>query len=133
MSAVLHIRLEAVAASVPRARAAITRICARLGLEADATERVRLAVTEACTNVVRHAYQDAAEGAHYSLEAVDDGGTLLVIVSDTGVGIPERAADGTRSSSLGFGVKLISQMTMSSEFTALPDCGTRVTMRFSVT
>ena len=133
MSALLHLRLEAVAASVPLARAAITEVCTRLGFEADATERVRLAVTEACTNVVRHAYQDAQEAAVYSLEAVEDRGALLVIVRDTGVGIPASAAAATRHSSLGLGLRLIAQMTTSSEIAALPDHGTRVAMHFSMT
>jgi serine/threonine-protein kinase RsbW len=137
VSGLLHLRLEAVAASVPLARAAITEVCARLGLEADLTERVRLAVTEACTNAVRHAYQDAQEGSQkgnlYSLEAVEERGALLVIVRDTGVGIPPSAADATRNSSLGLGLKLIARMTTSSEIAALPDRGTRVAMRFSTT
>lgn len=133
MSGLLHVRLEAVATSVPLARAAITQVCAQLGLDADVTERVRLAVTEACTNVVRHAYHDAQKGALYSLEADEDRGDLLVVVRDSGVGIPTSAADATQSSSLGLGVKLIAQLTSRSEIAALPDRGTRVAMRFSMT
>jgi serine/threonine-protein kinase RsbW len=133
VSGLLHVRLEAVAASVPLARAAITEVCAQLGLDAAVTERVRLAVTEACTNVVRHAYLDAQNDALFSLEADEDRGDLLVIVRDSGVGIPKTSADAAQHASLGLGVKLIAQMTTSSEIAALPDRGTRVAMRFSKT
>ena len=46
-------------------------------------EDMRLAVTEACTNVVRHAYADGEPGP-VEILIRPDGDTLQVIVSDRG-------------------------------------------------
>ena len=49
-------------------------------------EDMRLAVTEACTNVVRHAYADGEPGP-VEILIRPDGDTLQVIVSDQGRGL----------------------------------------------
>jgi serine/threonine-protein kinase RsbW len=129
VSALLHLRLDADAHSVPVARAAITRVCSELGLAADVTERIRLAATEACTNVVRHAYANP-RGNTYSVEVAVDRGALLIVVRDTGIGIfPDGVA--VRAPSLGLG--MIARLAMSTDVAALPGYGTRVAMRFSMT
>jgi serine/threonine-protein kinase RsbW len=128
VSGLLHLRLEAVPASVPLARAAITEACARLGLTETVTETIRLAVTEACTNVVRHAY-DGDHDATYSLEVVNDRGALLVVVRDAGVGF----TTARREESLGLGLHLIARLAISTDIAALPGHGTRIAMRFSMT
>src|ERR671917_1594415 len=56
-------------------------------------EDMRLAVTEACTNVVRHAYSDGEPGP-VEILIRPEGDTLLVVVSDQGRGLrppPARA------------------------------------------
>jgi serine/threonine-protein kinase RsbW len=131
VSALLHLRLDARADSVPIARAAIARVCTELGLTADITDRVQLAVCEACTNVVQHAYGDP-EGNTYSVDAAVDRGALLVVVRDTGRGISS-PADATEAPSLGLGLQMIARLAISTDVAALPGYGTRVAMRFSVT
>jgi serine/threonine-protein kinase RsbW len=131
VSALLHLRLDAEPESVPLARAAITGVCSQLGLAADITERIRLAVTEACTNVVRHAYVDQ-RGNTYSLEATVDRGALLVVVRDAGVGITA-PADAAQAPSLGLWMQMIARLAMSTDIAALPGYGTRVAMRFDMT
>ena len=62
-----RLRLSATSADVPFARAAITRLCEHLDLDDERTERIRLALTEACTNCVLHAYGASAEAATYEV------------------------------------------------------------------
>ena len=56
MSFRLELEQPAVPDSVPLARFQITGLCEELCLEEELTARIRLAVTEACTNCVLHAY-----------------------------------------------------------------------------
>ena len=88
-------------------------------------EDMRLAVTEACTNVVRHAYA----GRDGALEVeVEPGGaeSLTVIVTDHGRGIqPNPGSDGP-----GLGLPLIAALTSEMEIEHEPDRGSRVSMSF---
>ncbi len=67
---------------------------------------IRLAVTEACTNVVVHAYPEGREGPLEVLATLlqDD---LLVVVRDEGRGIAPRSD----SPGLGLGLPLIASLT----------------------
>ena len=46
----------AVASSIPHVRLAVTQLATRSGIKGEPLEAIRLAVTEAVTNVVKHAY-----------------------------------------------------------------------------
>jgi serine/threonine-protein kinase RsbW len=88
-------------------------------------EDMRLAVTEACTNVVRHAYGDA-EGP---LELVirPRGAHVEVVVTDRGHGMmPSRESSGA-----GLGLSLISALTERFEIEHAPGAGCRLLMAFS--
>jgi serine/threonine-protein kinase RsbW len=96
-----------------------------LRLPVDVVEDVRLAVTEACTNVVRHAYDGVEPG---SLEIVirPTGDVLDVIVSDRGRGIgpsPDTAGPG-------LGLPLIAALVDSLEIQHAPRAGSRLAMSF---
>ena len=43
-------------------RALVGKISARIGFEAEETDKLVLAVDEACTNVIRHAYDNSGDG-----------------------------------------------------------------------
>ena len=62
---------------------------------------IALGVTEACANVVRHAYPDG--GGEVELEAVLEDGDLVVCVSDAGVGFEHPP----REPGAGLGVPLV--------------------------
>jgi serine/threonine-protein kinase RsbW len=84
---------------------------------------MRLAVTEACTNVVRHAYVD--EGT-IDVVVRPRGNVLEVVVSDTGRGIgPSPDTDGP-----GLGLPLIAALTDSLEVQRSLGAGSRLVMRF---
>jgi serine/threonine-protein kinase RsbW len=96
-----------------------------LRLPADLVEDMRLAVTEACTNVVRHAY-DGDEPGPIDVVIRPDGDRLHLIVSDRGRGIgPSSDIAGP-----GLGLPLISALADSVELERLPIRGSKVAMSF---
>jgi serine/threonine-protein kinase RsbW len=125
----LRLRLSTRVEDVPYARAAVTRLCEHLGFDLDVTERIRVAVTEACTNCVRHAYQPA-ERAAYVLDARLEGQMLRVAVRDRGVGFSS-AVRGA-SNGPGSGLRLIRGMADSAEVTSRLGRGTHVVMHFEI-
>ena len=89
-------------------------------------EDMRLAVTEASTNVVRHAY-GTADGP---LEVVikPRGDTVEVVVTDRGQGLqPSTDSDGP-----GLGLSLIAALTERLAVDHAPGAGTRIAMTFSL-
>jgi anti-sigma regulatory factor (Ser/Thr protein kinase) len=126
----LRLRLSASPEEVPFARAAITRLCEHLQIEDEQTERIRLAVTEACTNCVLHAYDERADSETYVLDARVDQQALRVTVCDSGVGIHNARAN--ERPSLGYGLDLIEGLADSAEVSSRPSGGTRVVMRFAM-
>ena len=125
----LSLVLPAVPAGVPRARDAVTDLCERLGLERDLADDIRLAVTEACTNCVLHSPAEGGASPTFVLDAHIDEGELVVVVRDFGGGILGAPAG---NSGLGLGMKLIEQLSASSQVSSRPGRGTRVSMRFGV-
>ena len=88
-------------------------------------EDMRLAVTEACTNVVRHAYPGEQPGTiDILIRPVDE--ALQVVVSDHGRGIgpsPDTAGPG-------LGLPLIAALAHSVEIEHAPSAGSRLAMSF---
>lgn len=96
-----------------------------LHLPLDVIEDVRLAVTEACTNVVRHAY-DGSEAGQLDVVIRPEGEVLEVLVTDDGRGIgpsPDTAGPG-------LGLPLIAALTDSLEIQHAPRAGSRLAMSF---
>src|SRR3954454_2826178 len=97
-----------------------------LRLPDDLVEDLRLAVTEACTNVVRHAYPPEHTGpVEISIHPLEQ--HVTVVVSDRGRGI------GTSSdtSGPGLGLPLIAAIADEVELQPVPGGGSRVAMTFS--
>jgi serine/threonine-protein kinase RsbW len=88
---------------------------------------IRLAVTEACTNVVVHAYPDDQEGPLEVLATLL-GEELLVVVRDEGRGIAPRPD----SPGLGLGLPLIASLTESVQLGHDARERTEVRMTFSL-
>jgi anti-sigma regulatory factor (Ser/Thr protein kinase) len=86
---------------------------------------VKLAVTEACTNVVVHAYPDESAGPMEVRAAVRDG-RLTVAVRDEGRGMLPRPD----SPGLGLGLPLIATLTETLELGRADDERTEVRMTF---
>src|SRR4051794_1642011 len=97
-----------------------------LRFDDELVEDLRLAVTEACTNVVRHAYPPHQAGpVEISIQPLEE--HVSVIVSDHGRGI------GTSSdiSGPGLGLPLIAAIADEVDLQPVPGGGSRVAMTFS--
>jgi serine/threonine-protein kinase RsbW/stage II sporulation protein AB (anti-sigma F factor) len=113
-----------VAGSVPLARSALVAMARSAGAGDEQLEAVRLAVSEALTNAVIHAYPDRAGRIHVVAWAAR--GEFMVEIADDGLGFQTHTA----TPGLGMGLGLISQLT--DEFTIRQphSGGTAVRMRF---
>lgn len=99
----MRLTLPAAAASVPEARHAVLGLAREGGASERVLADVALAVSEACTNVVLHAYRDQAVPGTLSLDAELHDGRLEVVVSDEGGGVLPR----DDSPGLGMGMALM--------------------------
>jgi serine/threonine-protein kinase RsbW len=97
-------------------------------LDAQILSDIRLAVTEACTNVVVHAYPDGEEGPMEVLATLL-GDELIVVVRDEGRGIGPRPD----SPGLGLGLPLIASLAESLQLGHDLQERTEVRMTFSLT
>jgi len=107
--------------SVAEARHAVGELARKVG---SPEQEVALAVSEAVSNAVVHAFRRGKEGS-IRVRAWHDGNELVVTVADNGVGmIPDLDSPG-----LGVGTSLISRLSDQATFES-SDYGTTVTMRF---
>ncbi len=120
----VQLTLPARAENVAVVRHALGGLGEALALHPQTLSDVKLAVTEACTNVVVHAYGDR-EGP-MEVAASIDGDALRVTVRDEGLGIVPRPD----SPGLGLGLPLIATLTESLELGKASDDRTEVTMIF---
>jgi anti-sigma regulatory factor (Ser/Thr protein kinase) len=126
----LAIRLQANAEQVPVARRAVAEFCERCGLPAPLVDDVKLVVTEACTNVVLHAYDGTVTPVGtFEVRAQLEPGVLLLSVSDQGRGIGAPSIN----RGLGLGLRLALQLAGGVQTReGAGGLGTRLTMRFAV-
>lgn len=126
----LALRLPATADQVPVARRAVADFCERCGMSAPLIDDVKLVTTEACTNVVLHAYDGDSPSAHmFDVRAHLEPGVLLLSVSDQGRGI---GAPSTNRG-LGLGLRLALQLAGGVHTRdGSGGLGTRLTMRFAL-
>lgn len=89
---------------------------------------IALAITEATTNVVLHAYRDHDEPGTVTIRADYQHDHVSFSVLDDGSGLAPRVD----SPGLGLGLGLIAQVADSADVRAPESGGTEVVMRFSV-
>ena len=119
----LHLKLPAVAESVPMARHVVSDYGSELGVD---PSRLRLAVSEAVTNVIDHAYPEDSPG-EIVISAERQPRELVVRVVDAGVGIRPEA----RRQGLSMGLPLMASVSDRLEIDSSGG-GTSVTMAFPV-
>jgi anti-sigma regulatory factor (Ser/Thr protein kinase) len=114
----------AVAASVPQARGAVAEFAERAGLSDKRLEGLRLAVSEAVTNVVLHAYR--GRDGELQIDAAVAADELWVLVADTGCGYQTPS----KNPGFGFGLALIADACDEFVITERAHGGTEARMRF---
>jgi serine/threonine-protein kinase RsbW len=121
-----RLSLPAVPENVAVVRQALTGMTEALGIGPGVLADMKTAVSEACNNVVLHAY---AEGGPVDVFAVARNGDVAVSVRDHGRGIkPEEADLDTEHD--GVGLSLITALTADVEIDGAAGEGTEVRMRF---
>jgi anti-sigma regulatory factor (Ser/Thr protein kinase) len=117
----------AVPRAVPLARRALADVAAAAGAGGERLEEIRLAVSEALTNAVVHAYRGDEPG-NFHVTAAVAAGELWVLVSDDGRGL--HAWNDSRG--LGIGLSLISGLSDDFAIVTRATGGTEVQMRFDL-
>jgi serine/threonine-protein kinase RsbW len=123
----MQLALPARAENIAIVRHAFGALGEAYALDPQTLSDIRLAVTEACTNVVVHAYPNGREGPMEVLAALL-GDELMVVVRDAGKGIGPRPD----SPGLGLGLPLIASLTESVQLGRDEEEHTEVRMTFSL-
>jgi anti-sigma regulatory factor (Ser/Thr protein kinase) len=122
----LQMRLPARAENVSVVRHALAGMAEQLGMDEAGIADLKTVVTEACMNVVVHAYPEGS-GGPLLINADPDSEGLTVTVGDSGSGISPQA-DSERSS-LRLGLSLIAALSSSFSISGGLERGTEVMMR----
>jgi anti-sigma regulatory factor (Ser/Thr protein kinase) len=119
--------VPAVPDSIAVIRQTVSGICEALGADPRVIGDVKLAATEACTNVVLHAYAGTGDG-NIEIDARAEGDELTLLVRDHGAGMtPAPMGEG-----LGLGLPLIAALTSSLTIVEADGGGTEVSMTFAL-
>jgi serine/threonine-protein kinase RsbW len=120
----IRLTVPARAENVVVVRHVVTALAESLAFPPKLIEDIRLAVTEACTNVVRHAYVGTEGPLDVCVAPHTDG--MTVVVSDRGRGLqPNPASEGP-----GLGLPLIAALAHTLDIEHAPDAGSRLSMSF---
>jgi anti-sigma regulatory factor (Ser/Thr protein kinase) len=116
----------AVAEAVPALRRSLVEFARAAGADDDQCEAVRLAMSEAVTNVVLHAYGDLVGPVHVTASIA--GSEMWVTVADDGRGINAPS----RRPGLGQGLALIGAVSDSITILRRSSGGTELRLRFAL-
>jgi anti-sigma regulatory factor (Ser/Thr protein kinase) len=109
--------------AIPDIRHRISAFALARGASGADVARIELAVTEAVTNVVLHAYGDEPGSVHFAVDAVD--GDVQVLISDHGTGMRPGGSGG-----LGLGLGIIAGVTDDLHIAERDPHGLEIWMRF---
>ena len=110
-------------------RQALAGMADALAVDATVLADMKMAVSEACTNVVVHAYDDV-DGT-LEVDMTSDDRTLTIRVRDHGSGIQPHANPARDVPALGLGLPLIAALSDSFELRGSSGQGTEVRMTFN--
>lgn len=122
----VRLRLAGRAENVLIVRQALAGVADAVGLDGVALNDITTAVTEACNNVVMHAY--GGEDGPMEIELSSCSDSIEAVVRDRGRGLPEEVR--AEHEAGGIGLPVIQALAESVEFGETPGGGTEVTMRF---
>jgi serine/threonine-protein kinase RsbW len=124
----VRLRMPARPEGVAVVRQALAGMADALDFDAAVLADMKMAVSEACTNVVVHAYEGEAGTLEVEMHAGEVG--LTIVVRDHGAGIQPRPPR-SEPPALGLGLPLIAALSDAFELRGSTGMGTEVRMTFS--
>lgn len=126
----LDIRYPALATQIPAIRRGVADVARDHGADDEVLLQINLAVSEAATNAIQHAYRDRAASDAGDVRVVvrSQGDRLVVHVHDDGMGLTPRSD----SPGLGLGLCLMAHETACFEIRKNPGGGTEVVLHFEL-
>ena len=121
-----HWSAAAVPASVPRLRRAIAGFAAEAGMSDPPLADVKLAISEALSNVVMHGYPEDPDPGVIDIEAAYSGSELHIVIADHGGGMRPRVD----SPGAGLGLPIIARVAGGFEIRERHPQGTELHLRF---
>jgi serine/threonine-protein kinase RsbW len=121
----LHLSFDAEPENIGVVRAAVADLAMSYGMEEPTLGDLKTVLSEACSNVVRHAYP--VEPGTFEVEAFPQEDALAVVVRDFGTGMRARASADESSMRLGLG--LIAMLSSQFEIVGGDAGGTEIRMR----
>ncbi len=126
-SPVVRLELDSRPETLTLVRGVLAGVAELIGLDPELLDDLKTAVSEACNNVIMHAYD--AETGPLGVRMYIDPEAIEVVVEDQGSGLPPLApADETIR---GVGLSVIRALAAQAEFRATPEGGTEVRMSFA--
>lgn len=127
----IYLRLSCVPSNIGVARISVATFAASLDFTVPDIEELKVAVSEAVSNAVLHAYPGGS--GDVSVTAFPDGDGLVVEVEDQGVGIPDltKAREPgftTAPDHMGLGLSFMESFTDDLAVSSSPGAGTKVRM-----
>lgn len=123
----LSLRLAAEPQNVARVRDQVAQRAEALGMPAARVDDLKTIISEACANVVRHAYPEDASERPMEVEMEEEGEELKVVVRDRGTGI--RPPTGARPSSLRLGFILMGTLANCLQLRTSKGVGTELLLK----
>lgn len=126
----VRLNLASTAENVVAVRSVLSGLSEGAGVGAHDLSDIRTAVSEACNNVVQHAYGGLLGPMDVAIELAAD--AMSVTVRDRGIGIGAHAhADPLDIESMGIGLHVIRTLARDARFDEPPGGGTRVRMKLA--
>jgi serine/threonine-protein kinase RsbW len=126
----LLLKVPAEADNVAVIREAVGTRAEELGLEEAAVDDLKTVVSEACANVVLHAYPDDARQRPIEVEMGRTERTVNLVVRDQGIGI--RPVPGAKPPSLRLGLQLIGAIASCFQIRSGRDRGTELMIQLPI-
>jgi serine/threonine-protein kinase RsbW len=126
----LFLSLSAERKNIGAVREAVDRVARSFGMRERARNDLKTLVSEACANVVLHAYGDDDVDKPLEIEVIREGETVEVVVRDRGQGVSARSDP--KPASLRLGLLLVGAMASSFQLRSARGSGTelRATVAF---
>jgi serine/threonine-protein kinase RsbW len=127
LAPLVHIKLESTPETLTLVRGVLGALSDALSLDPELLDDLKTAISEACNNVVVHAYGGEAGPLEVSLHVTSR--SIVAVIADEGSGIPEQTypEDGVH----GVGLPLMRALSDRLEFRDRPRGGTEVRLEFA--